>query len=78
MLVFHFDLVDGTTIADAGGHLCADVPEAQEVARYLAIQLARSEPQLVGRGLAVAVKSQDGEEIYRAEIDELHRRRLAH
>jgi|HubBroStandDraft_1064217.scaffolds.fasta_scaffold511644_1 hypothetical protein len=78
MRVFHFDLVDGTIIADAGGYPCADLAEATEIANGLAYRLARSEPQLIGKGLAIAVKSEDEEEVYRAEIDVVNRLLLSH
>jgi hypothetical protein len=78
MRVFHFDLVDGTTIADAGGYPCADLAEAKEIADGLAYRLARSERQLIGKGLAVTVKSEDDEEVYRAELDVVNRLLLAH
>lgn len=69
MPVFHFDLVDGITIKDAGGHPCADFEEAKLVATGLAVRLAKTEPHLIGKGFAIAVKTQDDEEVFRADLD---------
>ncbi len=71
MPVFHFDLVDGTTVPDVTGHECADLFEAQEIADGLALRLVRNEPQLIGWGFAMSVKSEEGVELYRAELDVL-------
>jgi hypothetical protein len=73
MTVFHFDLVGGINIVDAGGHPCVDLHEAGEIARDLALRLVREEPQLVGKGFAISVKTEDGEEVYRAQLDTINR-----
>ena len=73
MPIFHFDLVDGTVIEDAGRHKCRHLVEAKHVANGLAVRLLKTEPQLIGRGFAISVKTETNEEVYRAELDLLHK-----
>ena len=68
MARYHFDLADGEKIADVGGHDCEDIAEARRVADGLAERLAAREPDLVGRGYAIAVRDENGVEVYRSEL----------
>jgi hypothetical protein len=73
MAFYHFDLVDSQIVEDAGGHECGDLEEARKIAQGLAIRLAKQQPHLIGRGFAIAVRSQDDEEVYRIAIDVANR-----
>jgi hypothetical protein len=75
MPIFQFDLIDGRKIAGTGGFPCLSRSEAELVADGLALRLARDEPDLIGEGYAVSVKTEDGDEIYRVEVDAINKRR---
>jgi hypothetical protein len=74
---FSFELDNGTVIADTGGHLCSII-EARQAALGLAMRLARKDPGLIGQGYAISVKSEDGVVRCRIELDDVHKRLLAH
>jgi hypothetical protein len=72
--IFCFEIRNGATvIADAGGHLCS-IREAEQIAQGLAEELIRKEPELVGLGYAVLVKSEAGVVHCRIGLDDVHRR----
>jgi hypothetical protein len=70
---YHFDLIDGVTIADQGGQIVADDIMAADVADRLAKELLRRRPELGGRRYSILVTNEDGEEIHRAELDQSDR-----
>ena len=67
---FHFDLVDGKTIADKGGQELEDAVQASEVADKLARHLVQEEPMLAAKGYSILVRDEDGEEVYRTKLIE--------
>jgi hypothetical protein len=69
---YHFDLVDSKTVADEGGSELADDMQAMEVAQELARRLLRERPELKGRRYSILVTNQDGDEIGRCRLDDLH------
>jgi hypothetical protein len=74
LTIFSFEIRNGATVvADAGGHLCS-IGEAEQIAQGLAERLIRKEPELVGLGYAVFVKSEDGAVHCRIDLDDVHRR----
>ncbi len=66
---YHFDLVDADTVTEASGALLDNDDQAGKVARKLAQEVREQRPELVGHGYAVLVRSDSGEEIWRAAID---------
>ena len=66
---YHFDLVDADTVTEASGALLDDDDQAGKVARELAQEVREQRPELLGHGYAVSVRSDSGEEIWRAAID---------
>jgi hypothetical protein len=68
---FHFDLVDGKTIADKSGQELEDAVQASEVADKLAKRLVEEDSSLAARGYSVLVSDEDGEEVYRVKLTEL-------
>ncbi|WP_441277241.1 DUF6894 family protein [Tardiphaga sp. 172_B4_N1_3] len=77
MTLYEFDIEDGVVVNGASCE-CASMAEAHALALRLAFQLAREEPEMIGRGCAISVKSEDGLERRRVEIDDINRRYLAH
>ena len=67
---FHFDLVDGKTIADQRGQELEDAVQASEVADKLARHLAQEEPMLAAKGYSILVSDEDGVEVYRTKLIE--------
>jgi uncharacterized protein DUF6894 len=68
---YHFDLVDSRTVADQGGQVLADDFMASEVADRLAEELRSVRPELRGKGYAILVTNDEGEEVHRAQLDKL-------
>jgi hypothetical protein len=77
MSFYYFELVNGQMNADVGGYDCADINEAKDIAKGLAIKLASKQPQMIGKGVAVSVRAHDDHEVYRVELDAANRL-LAH
>jgi hypothetical protein len=73
MAFYYFELIGGRTFVDAGGYECKTLQDAKDIARGLAIRLASSQHELIGRGIAVAVRSQNEEEVYRVALDAVNR-----
>lgn len=66
---YFFDLIDTTSVTDAGGALLENDNHARKVARELVHDVRKSRPELIGRGYTVVVRSQAGDEIMRAAVD---------
>jgi hypothetical protein len=71
MPLYHFDLVDGRTVADEGGRELADDITAADEADTMAAELGKTRPELSGKGYAILVTNIDGEEVHRALIDQV-------
>lgn len=67
---FHFNLVDGHSIADKGGQELEDAVHASEFADKLARRIAHEQPGLAGGGYSIVVSDEDGAEVYRARLAE--------
>ena len=66
---YHFDLIDGKTVADYGGQLLQDEAMAVRVANRLAHELSEAQPELRGKGYKVLVTNADGERVHEAPLD---------
>jgi hypothetical protein len=66
---YHFRLVDQDRAFDVTGRPVDDRDQALAVAKRLAIDLAESRQEYLGKGYAVAVLDDDGTEIHRESID---------
>lgn len=66
---YHFDLVDPNSVTDAGGALLDDDSQARKVARNLAQEVRESRPHLIGHGYGISVRTANGAEVFRVEID---------
>jgi len=69
---YHFDLVDSKTVSDEGGSELSDDSEAMDVAEELVRRLLRDRPELEGRHYFILVTNQDGDEIGRCPLDNIH------
>jgi hypothetical protein len=69
---YHFDLVDGKTIADEGGAEAVDDIAAMEVAEEIARRLVRERPELRKRHYSIVVSDENGIEICRTPLDIIH------
>lgn len=72
MPLYHFDLINTTTVTDAGGADLAGDIEAMDTADQLARRLLGECPELRNRHYAVLVTNDDGDEICRVSLDTLH------
>jgi uncharacterized protein DUF6894 len=66
---FHFDIVDQPRVIDPTGHPVDDRDQALAVAKRLAIDIAETRQEYLGKGYFVAVVDEDGDEIHRESID---------
>jgi len=69
MPLFHFDLVDKTSVTDEGGHLLDSMEAAIIAANRLAEELYLRQPQLRDRGYKILVTDEEGEEVHEAPLD---------
>ncbi|MGY4227314.1 hypothetical protein ACVMIH_004675 [Bradyrhizobium sp. USDA 4503] len=68
MSAFHFAIVNDERVIDATGQPVADRDEAIAVAKRLAIDLAETRQEYLGRGY-ISVIGSDAREIHRESID---------
>lgn len=68
-MIFHFDLIGTDVITEAADHEFEDAVAATEFADKLAAELSMAEPELAQEGYMVRVKDDRGEEVYRAELN---------
>lgn len=68
-MIFHFDLIGTDLITEAADHEFEDAVAATEFADKLAAELSMAEPELAQEGYSVRVKDEQGEEVYRAELN---------
>jgi hypothetical protein len=66
---FHFDIVDQRRVIDPTGHPVDDRDQALAVAKRLAIDIAETRQEYLGKGYFVAVVDEGGNEIHRESID---------
>jgi uncharacterized protein DUF6894 len=66
---YHFRLVDHDRTLDATGRPVDNRDQAFAVAKRLAIDIAESRQEYLGKGYAVAVLDDAGNEIHRESID---------
>lgn len=66
---YHFDLVDHTTVEDAGGQVLADDIMAADVADRLAEELYEVRPELRGEGYSILVSNPEGDVVHKAPIE---------
>ncbi len=69
MAHYHFDLIDGVTLADEGGRDLADDIAAADEADRMAFELYKARPELRGKDYAISATNLEGEEVHRAPID---------
>ncbi|KRQ02287.1 MULTISPECIES: DUF6894 family protein [Bradyrhizobium] len=69
MSAFHFAIVNDERVIDATGQPVADRDEAIAVAKRLAIDLAETRQEYLGRGYYISVIGSDAREIHRESID---------
>lgn len=70
-MIFHFDLIGTDVVTEAADHEFEDAVAATEFADKLAAELSMAEPELVQEGFSVRVKDDQGEEVYRAELNNM-------
>lgn len=68
-MIFHFDLVGTDFVTATADHEFEDAVAATEFADKLAAELSMAEPELAQEGYSVRVKDNEGEEVYRAELN---------
>lgn len=68
-MIFHFDLIGTDLVTEAADHEFEDAVAATEFADKLAAELSMAEPDLAQEGYSVRVKDDRGEEVYRAELN---------
>jgi hypothetical protein len=66
---FHFKLVDHGEVISSTGHPVDDRDQAIAVAKRLAIDLAQTKQEYLGKGFAVSVVDDREAEIHRESID---------
>jgi hypothetical protein len=66
---FHFNLVDHDQVLGPTGHPVDDRDQAIAVAKRLAIDLAETRQEYLGKGFAVSVVDDSETEIHRESID---------
>jgi hypothetical protein len=74
MPLYHFDLVNPRTAADAGDTELPDDIEAMDEADGIARRVLRERPDIKNRHYAIAVSNEDGEEICCVPLDIIHER----
>jgi len=72
MPLYHFDLVNTTTVMDHGGEVLVDDIGAMDSADELARKLLAAFPNLKNRHYAIIVTNEDGEQICRLPLDVIH------
>lgn len=68
-MIFHFDLIGTDVVTEAADHEFEDAVAATEFADKLAAELSMAEPDLAREGYTIRVKDDHGEEVYRAELN---------
>jgi hypothetical protein len=68
-MIFHFDIVGTDIMTEAADHEFEDAVAATEFADKLAARLSMAEPELAREGYSIRVKDDQGEEVYRAELN---------
>jgi hypothetical protein len=68
-MIFHFDLIGIDIVTEGADHEFEDAVAATEFADKLAAELSMAEPELAQEGYSVRVKDDQGEEVYRAELN---------
>jgi hypothetical protein len=69
MRLYHFRIVDHDRLLDPTGRPVDDRDQALAVAKRLAIDIAETRQEYLGKGYAVAVVDDAGTEIHRESID---------
>jgi hypothetical protein len=70
--LYHFDLVNSTTISDQGGAELTDDIEAMDSADAVARRILDERPDLKDRHYHVLVTNEDGEEVFRLPLEIIH------
>lgn len=68
-MIFHFDLIGTDVVTEGADHEFEDAVAATEFADKLAAELSMAEPELAREGYLVRVQDDRGEEVYRAELN---------
>ncbi|MEH2508908.1 hypothetical protein V1291_000262 [Nitrobacteraceae bacterium AZCC 1564] len=68
-MIFHFDLIGTDVVTKGADHEFENAVAATEFADRLAAELSMAEPEFAQEGYSVRVKDDQGEEIYRAELN---------
>jgi hypothetical protein len=66
---FRFNLVNHHKVVDPTGHLAEDRAQALAMAERLAIDIAETRKDYLGKGYFVSVLDQSGQEVHRVSID---------
>ena len=69
MTRYRFDIVHDRRVVDATGHPVDDRGQALAVAKRLAIDLAETRQEYLGKGYFVSVVDEEGGEVHRESID---------
>lgn len=66
---FHFNLVDQSRLISPTGHPVDDYGQAIAVAKRLAIDIAETRQEFLGKGCFISVVDEEGAEVHREGID---------
>jgi hypothetical protein len=77
MPFYSFGLQEGALISGYSSRHCAGMTEARIIALVLAFRMVRHSPELIRKRYGISVKSKDGTEHCRVELDDVFRRHLA-
>ena len=66
---YYFDLVDTTDAVNVNGAILDDDEAASKVAQDLARDVRADRPELLGRGYAIVVRTEGGDQILRVPVD---------
>jgi len=69
MARYRFDIVHDRRVVDPTGHPVDERGQALAVAKRLAIDLAETRQEYLGKGYFVSVVDEEGDEVHRESID---------
>jgi hypothetical protein len=75
MARYRFNIVRDRQVVDPTGHPVDDRAQALAVAKRLAIDIAETRQEYLGKGYCVSVVDEDGDEVHRESIDSAEKSR---
>lgn len=69
MARYRFDIVQDERVVDPAGHPVDERAQALAVAKRLAIDLAETRQEYLGKGYFIRVVDEEGDEVHRESID---------